>query len=131
MILLTALPADEVVEPGVAAGAAAVIGKNLDPGLLAEVVVQVAAGERFEPRGFVEPPAKPSHGLSPRETSILLALARGHSNREIAKSLFIAEQTVKFHLTNIYGKLGVANRTSAARFAHEQGLTEAPLLTVA
>jgi DNA-binding NarL/FixJ family response regulator len=51
-------------------------------------------------------------------------VARGLSNEAIAKELWVAEQTVKFHLTNIYRKLEVSNRTEAARYAFEQGLVE-------
>ncbi len=62
-----------------------------------------------------------------RETSILKALARGLSNDEIAKELWITQQTVKFHLTNIYRKLGVKNRTEATPLAYQHGLVESPL----
>jgi DNA-binding NarL/FixJ family response regulator len=55
---------------------------------------------------------------------IVRAVARGLSNEAIAKELWVAEQTVKFHLTNIYRKLEVSNRTEAARYAFEQGLVE-------
>src|SRR5438034_776929 len=57
-----------------------------------------------------------------RELVILRAVARGLSNEAISKELWVAEQTVKFHLTNIYRKLGIANRTEAARYAFENGL---------
>jgi DNA-binding NarL/FixJ family response regulator len=60
--------------------------------------------------------------LSPRERTILQAAARGLTNGEIARELWVTEQTVKFHLTNIYRKLGVPNRTQAARYAFEHGL---------
>ncbi|HEX7309722.1 MAG TPA: response regulator transcription factor, partial [Gaiellaceae bacterium] len=63
-------------------------------------------------------------GLTDRETSILKALARGLSNDAIGKELWVAEQTVKFHLTNIYRKLGVSNRTEATRYAYEHGLVD-------
>ena len=59
--------------------------------------------------------------------TILGALARGISNEEIAKEFWVAQQTVKFHLTNIYRKLGVKNRTEATRLAYQQGLVESPL----
>ena len=52
------------------------------------------------------------------------ALARGLSNDAIGKELWVAEQTVKFHLTNIYRKLGVSNRTEATRYAYENGLVD-------
>jgi len=60
--------------------------------------------------------------LTEREQTILDAMAGGLSNKEIAKDLWITEQTVKFHLTNIYRKLEVGNRTAAARVAREHGL---------
>ena len=63
-------------------------------------------------------------GLTERELSMLKALARGLSNSAISKEFWVTEQTVKFHLSNIYRKLGVANRTEAARFAFERGLVE-------
>jgi two-component system, NarL family, response regulator DevR len=61
-------------------------------------------------------------GLSDRELSMLRTLARGLSNKAIGSELWITEQTVKFHLTNIYRKLGVENRTQATRVAFEHGL---------
>ena len=65
--------------------------------------------------------------LSRREREILQLVAEGHSNERVARQLWVAEQTVKFHLTNIYRKLGVANRTEASRWAHENGLlTDTP-----
>jgi DNA-binding NarL/FixJ family response regulator len=63
-------------------------------------------------------------GLTERELSMLKALSRGLSNQAISKEFWVTEQTVKFHLSNIYRKLGVANRTEAARFAYERGLVE-------
>src|SRR5207248_8710438 len=63
-------------------------------------------------------------GLTRRETEILALLADGHSNAQLAKMLWVTEQTVKFHLSNIYRKLGVVNRTEAARWAHRHGLLE-------
>ena len=61
-------------------------------------------------------------GLTERELGILKALARGLSNHGIAKELWVTEQTVKFHLSNVYRKLGVANRTQASHYAHLHGL---------
>jgi DNA-binding NarL/FixJ family response regulator len=69
--------------------------------------------------------------LTRREREILALVAEGHSNRELARMLWVTEQTVKFHLSNIYRKLDVANRTEASRWAHRNGLvgaaTAAPL----
>jgi DNA-binding NarL/FixJ family response regulator len=55
---------------------------------------------------------------------MLKAVARGLSNQAIGKQFWVTEQTVKFHLTNIYRKLGVANRTEATRYAYQHGLVE-------
>jgi DNA-binding NarL/FixJ family response regulator len=63
--------------------------------------------------------------LTDREVDLLKALARGLSNRGIAKEFWITEQTVKFHLTNIYRKLGVVNRTEAVRYAYTHGIADA------
>jgi ATP/maltotriose-dependent transcriptional regulator MalT len=60
--------------------------------------------------------------LTEREREILALLARGASNREISETLFIASGTVKNHLSNILGKLGVRDRTQAALKARELGL---------
>ena len=60
--------------------------------------------------------------LSEREIAVLEAVARGLSNREIGRELWISEQTVKFHLRNVYRKLGVTSRTEAARYAYRTGL---------
>lgn len=65
-------------------------------------------------------------GLTERETAILHAVSRGLSNHAIGTELFVTEQTVKFHLTNIYRKLDVANRTEAVRYAYQNGLIELP-----
>ena len=63
--------------------------------------------------------------LTRREREILALVAEGHSNRELARMLWVTEQTVKFHLSNIYRKLDVANRTEASRWAHRHGIVGA------
>ena len=60
--------------------------------------------------------------MTRRESEILLLVAEGKPNQEIAGDLWITEQTVKYHVSNIYRKLGVANRTEASRWAQLQGL---------
>ena len=64
--------------------------------------------------------------LTRREREILALVAEGHSNSVMAKRLWVTEQTVKFHLSNIYRKVGVPNRTAATRWAHEHGLVDRP-----
>ena len=61
--------------------------------------------------------AQDQPGLTKRELEILQLVAEGHSNGELARMLWVTEQTVKFHLSNIYRKLDVANRTEASRWA--------------
>jgi DNA-binding NarL/FixJ family response regulator len=63
-----------------------------------------------------------AHGLTRRELEILRLVADGSSNGQLAKKLWVTEQTVKFHLSNIYRKLDVANRTEASRWAQLNGL---------
>jgi DNA-binding NarL/FixJ family response regulator len=72
-------------------------------------------------------------GLTRRELEMLTYISDGSSNRDIARRLWVTEQTVKFHLSNIYRKLGVSNRTEASRWAHTSGLVsrDAETATVA
>ena len=83
-----------------------------------------ADGDPFAVYGELETPRRASDdlGLSEREAALLATLARGLSDQEIGKELWITEQTVKFHLRNVYRKLGVENRTQATRIAYEHGL---------
>jgi DNA-binding NarL/FixJ family response regulator len=67
-------------------------------------------------------PTENASGLTKREVEILQLVSEGHSNGELARMLWVTEQTVKFHLSNIYRKLGVANRTEASRWAQVHGL---------
>jgi DNA-binding CsgD family transcriptional regulator len=61
-----------------------------------------------------------------REKEILGLVAEGHTNGQIARLLWVTEQTVKFHLSNTYRKLGVANRTEASHYAHVNNLMRVP-----
>ena len=93
----------------------------------ATLVGAVATGKVFHSFSIV--PSKSSaarDGLTARELEILQMVAAGASNVRIAKTLWLAEQTVKYHLSNIYRKLGVANRTQASHYAHVHGLFERP-----
>src|SRR5262249_6856466 len=90
----------------------------LQPSVAAKVVAEFArlsSDARTPPPSLIEP-------LSEREHEILGLIAKGASNREIAKRLFLAEGTVKNHITNILGKLGVRDRTQAALKAREMRL---------
>ena len=67
-----------------------------------------------------------AHDLTKRELEILQLVAEGHSNSQLARMLWVTEQTVKFHLSNIYRKLDVGNRTEASRWAQLNGLLANP-----
>ena len=119
------------VERALRRGAAGYIVKSVNPLDLPAAVRQAHEGTVYHtiarPNAGTDTNAKAA-GLTERETSILGAVARGLSNQAIAAELFVTEQTVKFHLTNVYRKLGVANRTDAVRHAYQHGLIELPTL---
>jgi DNA-binding NarL/FixJ family response regulator len=79
-----------------------------------------------EPKGEAGGPPAASE-LTPRELEILHLVSRGYTNMEIAKQLWVTKWTVKFHLVNAYRKLGVSNRTQAARYVFDRGLTSMPV----
>lgn len=134
VIVLTTFNDDEYIFDGLRAGASGYLLKDTSADELIAAIRVVAKGESFlQPtitsRVVAElnrlggrMPAQPSplpEPLSERELEILRLVAAGASNKEIAASLFIVEGTVKNHLTNILGKLGVADRTQAALKAKE------------
>jgi DNA-binding NarL/FixJ family response regulator len=134
VVMLSGIDDPALVRAALERGAAAFVLKHVDPRDLAGALRQVVSGAVFRPLDLVESVKGRSlheSGLSKRELSILEALQSGASNGAIAKQLFLAEQTVKFHLTNIYRKLGVSTRTEAVRCAYERGLLERPLSYVA
>jgi DNA-binding NarL/FixJ family response regulator len=117
-------------------GAAAYVPKYVRPGDLATLVRQVAGGAvliggnrlagalgGMSQAGSEAEERKPTHGLTQRELEVLNLVAQGMSNADIARALFITTKTVKYHLTTIFGKLGVRNRTEAAAAAIAMGLT--------
>jgi DNA-binding NarL/FixJ family response regulator len=123
--ILSAVDDPSVIQAAFNRGAAAFIVKHIDPSDLPAAIRQAIVGAIFQPLGLPEPAADgPGAELSKRELTILQALQSGRSNKQIAGELFLAEQTVKFHLTNIYRKLGVGSRTEAVRYAFEHGLAE-------
>lgn len=110
------------VEEALSSGAAVFVSKAADPGDVVSAVRQVFHSSFFVPSGPrpSRPPGRQSDrlpGLTRREAEILELVSEGYSNAQLARMLWVTEQTVKFHLSNIYRKLGVANRTEAAHFA--------------
>ena len=123
--VLSGVDGDDTVDAALGLGASIFISKNVNPEELATALRQAAEGAVAAPVGRAEKRANPAveeKGLTDRELAVLRALADGNSNREIARSLWLAEQTVKFHLTNIYRKLDVSNRTEAVHWAYRHGL---------
>jgi DNA-binding NarL/FixJ family response regulator len=130
VVILSVSTDPEVIQAVLKRGAAAYIVKSVNPADLPSALRQAAEGTVFTAIGLPEDGASAAAkeiGLTERELVILDALARGLSNSAIGKELWVAEQTVKFHLTNIYRKLGASNRTEAVRRAYELGLVESPL----
>ena len=129
VVMLSASTSNELIETALRRGASAYIIKSVDPDDLPATLRQALEGNLHTAVGLEngEPSGAKALGLTDREVTILGALARGLSNDEIAKEFWVAPQTVKFHLTNIYRKLGVKNRTEATRLAYQHGLVESPI----
>jgi len=130
VIVLSASTDQKLIENVLKRGASAYIVKSVNPVDLPSAIRQAVDETVFTAIGLPDDnsaTAAKSAGLTARELAILTALAQGKSNAAIAKEFWVAPQTVKFHLTNIYRKLNVANRTEAARYAYQQGLVESPL----
>jgi DNA-binding NarL/FixJ family response regulator len=109
------------------AGIDAAVAKNVDLTALGLLVREVAVGNvfhAFDRRSDapVERNDRAAEGLTGRELEILCMVASGASNGRIARELWVTEQTVKFHLSNLYRKLDVSNRTEASHYAHVHGL---------
>jgi DNA-binding NarL/FixJ family response regulator len=131
VIVLSAADEESVVDAAFDRGASAYILKTSDPDTIATAIAQA-----FEPSVYLSPPRgdraplRPADGallrkLTRREIEILQLVSGGRSNRQVAEILFVTDQTVKFHLANVYRKLGVRSRFDAARWAREQGLVDA------
>lgn len=134
VIVLTSFSDDEHVLPAIKAGATGYLLKDASAEELLQAIEAAAHGEsRLHPtvaRRLIQqvttPPApKASDALTPRELEVLRLIARGMSNKEIARELVTSDRTIKGHVSNILAKLALADRTQAALFAVREGL--APL----
>ena len=128
-IVLSADAQSERIESALRAGAAAYVVKTAHAEDLASAIRQSFDHSVFLAKSQAAAPPQPTReldddaaGLTRREREILQLVAEGHSNAELARMLWVTEQTVKFHLSNIYRKLDVANRTEASRWAQLHGL---------
>jgi NarL family two-component system response regulator LiaR len=132
VVILTSFSDDSYIFPALKAGALSYLLKDAEP---EEVVAAVRAAARDEVtvhpriaarlirqvRGEEEQPVNPFTELTEREQEVLLLIARGHTNAEIAANLVISEKTVKAHVSNVLSKLHLADRTQAAIFAWREG----------
>ncbi|MBN9632351.1 MAG: response regulator transcription factor [Actinobacteria bacterium] len=138
VLVLTTFDADEYVYDALQAGASGFLLKDAPPAALVQAVRVVAAGEallaprvtkRLLERFAAQRPtggdkAQRLADLTEREREILVLIGRGLSNAEIAGELFIAEQTVKTHVSRVFAKLGLRDRVQAVILAFDAGLVE-------
>ncbi|MFC1946641.1 response regulator [Chloroflexota bacterium] len=137
VLILTVSEMEEDLFASIKYGAKGYLLKNAEPDELIQAIYHVARGEsiilplmatklliEFQnlSSGKKKKPDEDAGGLSPREKDVLQLVAKGATNREIADSLFISENTVKTHLQNIMEKLHLANRSQAAAYAIQKGL---------
>ncbi|GAA2872444.1 response regulator [Microbacterium arabinogalactanolyticum] len=126
VLILTTFDRDAEIRGAIEAGAAGYLLKEVDPQLILDGIRRAAAG------GMVLAPdlaarlleglRSPLPRLTDRETEVLRLLATGAANREIARTLFVTEATVKSHLAHIFTKLDVDSRSRAIHVAREAGL---------
>ncbi len=133
VVMLTSYHDDEHIFPAIRAGALSYVLKEVGSEELANAVRKAAAGEAVlhprvaarvvrEVHGARRDEPNVFHELSDRELEVLKLIADGLSNAEIAARLYVSEKTVKSHVSNILGKLHLADRTQAAVYAWRQGV---------
>jgi DNA-binding NarL/FixJ family response regulator len=135
ILVLTTFDLDDYVYEALRSGASGFLLKDASANELADAVRLVAAGDamlapgvtrrliaEFARMGAPRGPNRKLEGLTERESEVLALVARGLSNAEIADRLFVAEQTVKTHVSRILMKLGLRDRTQAVVLAYETGL---------
>jgi DNA-binding NarL/FixJ family response regulator len=129
VLVLTTYDTDSDTLPAIEAGATGYLLKDAPRDDLFAAVRAAAEGRTvLSPAvasrlvSAVRAPASSAGSLSAREREVLALVARGTSNREIARELFVSEATVKTHLTHVYGKLGVKDRAAAVATAYERGI---------
>ncbi len=132
-LILTSAAGPGPVGPAIAAGAAGYLYKDVDPEALVRAIrtaadgnLVLAPGAAGTLTGLTGPAAqgRGARALTGRERQVLALIARGRSNREIAREFGVAEKTVKTHVSSVLAKLGVQDRTQAALYAVRHGLTD-------
>jgi DNA-binding NarL/FixJ family response regulator len=128
ILVLTSATDAERVPSAITAGAAGFVYKDIDPDALASAIRTVHAGQlllspvamRGLMNGNGSTTTAPS--LTPRESQVLGLIAKGQTNRQIARALGVSEKTVKTHVTNLLRRIGAADRTQAALWAVRHGI---------
>jgi two-component system, NarL family, response regulator DegU len=124
--MLSAVEDPQVIQSAFRRGASSYILKSVNPDDLPSAIRQIVEGtvtHRSMSAHTDAAPRTPPGGLSAKEVAVLSELCHGHTNKQIAASLWLSEQTVKFHLRNVYRKLGISSRTEALRYAFEHDLS--------
>ena len=128
VVVLTSFADPDLVMDALDAGAIGYVLKDSEPDGLVDAVRAAARGESpLDPRAARvvlngRTKTAPASVLSGREKEVLVLVAEGMANKQIARHLGIAERTVKAHLTSVFTQIGVTDRTSAALWAHRRGL---------
>jgi DNA-binding NarL/FixJ family response regulator len=139
IVVITTFDMDEYVHGALRAGARGFLLKDAGPELLVQAIHAAAAGDaliapsvtarllaRFADTRPGTAPAQPIEPLTEREEEVLVTVARGRTNNEIAAELYISLSTVKTHLASIMTKIGARNRVEIAMWAHETGRFPTP-----
>ena len=129
IIVLAEHAGDAEISKALKKGAAGYICKDITPEELAKAIRTVAAGRKYIPDDIAQILSE-NYGkeeLTPTESTVLRMIVGGMSNKEIAFALDVSENTVKSHVQNIFGKIGVSDRTSAATTAIKRGLVRVDL----
>lgn len=124
IVVFTAYDGDEDIYRGLRAGAKGYLLKDAEPDELFLAIRTVVSGKKYIPIavGAKLADRMDNAQLSDRESEVIRLIATGKSNHEISEILHISESTVKFHINNILGKLGVSDRTQAAIVALKRGI---------
>jgi DNA-binding NarL/FixJ family response regulator len=126
IIILTTFEGDVEIHRALQAGARGYLLKNMPPSELLDVIRQVHAGKKRIPPAIASQLAEhmSDENLTDREVEVLRQVAGGNKNREIAKKLFISEETVKVHVKHIMEKLGATDRTQAVAIGVRRGIIQ-------
>lgn len=133
VLALSAYTDDQVIQSMIQAGAVGYLLKEEAPAAIVDAVRAAARGEgrwsaavasKLAAWAARPPQAEPASDLTEREVAVVRLLARGWDNRRIGRELAISERTVRFHLRNIYDKIGADTRAEAAVWAVHRGLDE-------